>query len=338
MKWVTLTNSLELPNAWDLIATDNIFLKKSFLSHLQEVNPCQQSYSYLEDNGSLKAIYVDYRLKLDIFTYSFMHLKMPIRIMGIPCSVSRPGFVILSGFESQVMSHFHAKKGAKLILNSDVELPERSGVTLPTCKLSIKYSNLNDFLQAMRSPYRYRLNKAAKKWAGVTVECLPMQKFDHELYELYEQVQQKSDAKLEKLSLDFFSRLPLPAKLLKASFQGKLLGFVVVIENQQELFFLFTGFDYSLQVEFDIYLNLLLEIVKYGAEGGFKVIDLGQTAEETKMKLGARLFPKSMYLSHSNPLLQTLANNFINIFSYKPPNFDFHVFKEKNYSIPYKKD
>lgn len=327
MKWVTLSESLELPDPWDRTAGDNIFLKRAFLNHLEEVNPCRQSYSYLDDNGSLKAIYVDYSLRLDIFTYSFMSLKLPVRIMGIPCSVSKPGFVVLPGFESNLLSHFQTQKGAKLILNSDIILPGPQGVTLPTCKLPIGYSSLDDFLQSMRSPYRYRWKKAQKKWIGVEVAHLPLHKFDEELYRLYEQVYQESKAKLEKLSLKFFSGLPLPARLIRASFLGKSLGFAIVIENERELIFLFTGFDHGLQAKFDTYLNLLLEIVKHGVEGGFSIIDLGQTAEETKLKLGARLHPKSMYLSHSNPVINSLAGSLVNLFSYKPPELDFHVLK-----------
>jgi hypothetical protein len=327
MKWITLNESRKLPNSWDLMTGDNIFLKKNFLIHLEKVNPCRQMYSYLADGDSLKAIYVDYSLNLDIFTYSFLNLKLPVRIMGIPCSVSTPGFIVLPGFEPQLVSHFQAKKGAKLILNSDVILPVPQGSTLPTCELSINWTSLNDYLQAMRSHYRYRLNKGLKIWQSVLTEYLPLQKFDHQMYTLYEQVYEQSNAKLEKLSPEFFSQLPLPGKLIKASFQSRLLGFAIVIENRSELIFLFTGFDYRFQQEFDTYLNLLLEIVNYGVEKGFKTIDLGQTTEETKMRLGACLKYKSMYLSHSNPVLHTLSHKLINFLSYKPPDFNFQVFK-----------
>ena len=327
MNWVTVSTSMELPEDWDGIAGDNIFLRRSFLSHLERVNPCGQRYGYLMEGGSIKVICVDYDLKLDIFTYSFLSLKLPVRIMGIPCSVSKPGFAVLPGFEASLAERFQTLKGAKLILNSNTKLPGAEGVTLPTCKLPLSWGSMEDFLGSMRSPYRYRLKKALKKWAGVEVEYLDPAEFDQDLYRMYEQVYEKSEAKLEKLSPEFFSRLPLPAKLIQASAQGRALGFAAVVENGPELIFLFTGFDYSLQARYDTYLNLLLEIVKYGLERGFSRIELGQTAEETKLKLGAALHPKSMYLFHSNPLINKLAGRLAGVLSYRPPNFDFHVFK-----------
>ncbi len=327
MNWVTVSSSAELPENWDGMAGDNIFLRRSFLSHLERVNPCGQRYSYLMDSNSIKAICVDYSLKLDIFTYSFLSLKLPVRIMGIPCSVSKPGFAVLPGFEASMIQHFQALKGAKLILNSDLNLPGAHGVTLPTCKLPLSWASVEDFLGSMRSGYRYRLKKALKKWARVEVEYLSPAEFDQDLYRMYEQVYQKSAAKLEKLSQGFFSQLPLPAKLIRASVQGRALGFAVVVENGPELIFLFTGFDYSLQAGYDTYLNLLLEIIKYGLERGFSRIELGQTAEETKLKLGAALHAKSMYIYHSNPLINKLAFRLAGLLSYKPPCFDFHVFK-----------
>ncbi len=327
MNWVTLSSSEDLPEAWDGMAGDNIFLRRSFLSHLDRVNPCLQRYSYLLEGSSIKVICVHYSLKLDIFTYSFLSLKLPVRIMGIPCSVSKPGFAVLPGFEASLVEHFQALKGAKLILNSDIRLPGAQGVTLPTCKLPLSWGSLEDFLGSMRSPYRYRLKKALKKWAGVEAAHLAPAEFTHDLYQMYEQVYEKSEAKLEKLTPDFFAELPLPAKLIRASAQGRALGFAAVVENGAELIFLFTGFDYSLQARYDTYLNLLLEIVKYGLERGFSRIELGQTAEETKLKLGAALHPKSMYLYHSNPLINKLAGRLAGLLSYKPPSFDFHVFK-----------
>ena len=329
MKWVTLKNAAALPADWDANASTNIFLKKAFLYHLEVTNPCHQSYNLLFDKDVLCGGYVDYINKLDIFTYSVLHLKTPVRIMGIPCSVSKQGFVFTAGYEQEAMRHFQSKPGAKLILNSEFPVGISVGETLPTCRLEIRWPTFSLYLQSLRSHYRYRLQKAQAKWVGVNVEMIEPQHFTEEMFSMYEKVYEKSPFKLEKLSLDFFVQLPLPAKVIIARYQKKLLGFAIVIENKSELIFLFTGFDYSTNAHFDTYLNLLMTILRFGIEGSFEMIDFGQTAEETKLKLGCTLVRKYLALHHSQPLLNKVANKLVGTLSYKALLDHYRVFKKE---------
>jgi len=327
MNWLVLQNGQELPQEWDGLAGKNIFLTRSFLQHLEKVNPCQQKYNLLYNQGNLKAIYVDYSLNLDIFTYSFLKLKIPVRIMGIPCSVSKQGFAISADYEGNLIKHFHSQTGAKLILNSTSELPSSQGQTLPSCELVISWRSFNQYLQSLRSNYRYRIKKILKKWSQVQVEFIEPAQFNYKLYQLYENVFENSQVKLEKLNRQFFQKMPLPSLIIQASYRQERLGFVQLVQNGQELIFLFTGFNYQLNNKFAIYLNLLLEIVRYGINNKFKVIDFGQTAEESKLKLGCKLKPKNMYISHSNFFLNKLINKYSHLLSYQTPNHNFKVFK-----------
>ncbi|MGI6224975.1 MAG: GNAT family N-acetyltransferase [Peptococcales bacterium] len=327
MKWSTVNFAEKLPCQWDELAGENIFLKQCFLKHLEKVNPCLQTYNFLKVDNQFQAIYVDYSLKLDIFTYSFFSLKIPVRIMGIPCSVSKQGFSVLRGFESELWEHFRAKSGAKLILNSSISLPVKGGDTLPTCKLTIQWSSFGEYLESLRSSYRYRIKKAQEKWQNVQVNFIKPDAFDKSLYELYEEVFNNSQAKLEKLNLDFFREISLPSVIIKARVEEETLGFVQLVTNGPELIFLFTGFNHQLNRKFDVYLNLLLEIIQFAIENKFTTLDLGQTSEETKLKLGSQLVRKTMYVSHSTLLLDKLVNKYIKFFSYQVPEYQFHVFK-----------
>ena len=129
------------------------------------------------------------------------------------------------------------------------------------------------------------------------------------------------------MNFEFFQQQPLPSIIIIATHKEQKLGFAQVVDNGRELIFLFIGFSHKLNSTFDIYLNLLLEIIDFAIDNRFKTIDLGQTAEETKLKLGSELFTKGMYISHSNFLLDKLANQYINLFSYQIPIYDFRVFK-----------
>jgi len=328
MKWFTFVSVENIPDQWDDLAGENIFLKKCFLKHLEKVNPCGQTYNLLVQGGIPQAIYVDYRLRLNIFTFSVFTWKMPVRIMGIPCSVSKQGFSVRRGFEKPLLDHFWRKEGARLILNSMIDLPANRGETLPACLMEINWTSWKQYLESLRSPYRYRIKKARQKWQQVEVELVASQEFDLKCYRLYEEVFNRSEAKLEKLNLEFFKDLPLPSVLLKAKFKGQLLGFVQLVHNGPELIFLFIGFDHKLNRTFDIYFNILLEIVAFAIQKGYKIIDLGQTAEETKLKLGSKLLRKGMHLSHSWDILDKFANKHLDLFSYKVPRYNFHVFKD----------
>lgn len=318
----------QLPDYWDDIAGDNIFLRKEYLEALEKANPCNQTYTifYCPEPDS---ILVTYRLKLDIFTYSFISLKLPVTISGIPCSVSRCGYVAGKKTGMQLFEYLRNLKGAKLVLNSEDDFKVNSfakGLTLPSCRMEIRWNSFEEYLSEMRSHYRYRINKAIYKFSGISQVTLHDKSlFDNRLYGLYTEVYEKSEYKLEKLSKDFFREFP--SKIIAFYLGADPVAFVQLAENSEELVFLFGGMDYSFNSKHDIYTNMLLAIVKYGIDGGFKTIEMGQTAEDTKMKLGGRPYTKYMYVNHSNVLINTLVNKAIGFLSYKQKDLTFNVFK-----------
>jgi len=324
-----------LPSEWDHLAGDNIFLKKDLLIKLEELNPCHQKY-YVLCSPEPDSIVLTYRLNLNIFTYGFAAWKMPVTIIGVPCSVSKKGYHLGEKTKEQVFPFLNTLKGPIIILNGDAMTPSNGfamGNTLPTCRLDIRWKTMDAYLLSMRCHYRYRLHKAMKKWQGVQrVELSDQKLFDEAMYELYLQVYDRSHYKLEKLSIDFFREFP--SRIIRYEVAGKLLAFIQLMENKEELIFLFGGFDYGLNFQYDIYLNILLEIVKRGIEGGYKTIDMGQTAEDTKMKLGCTRISKTMAFHHSNKMLNYIIGKCANFLSYHEKDLKFNVFKETNDENP----
>lgn len=318
-------NANDLPTVWDEITKDNHFMKREILKKLEVLNPCRQQYHL---NEAKKIAIVSYELNLDLFTFSrYLSFKVPIKIIGIPLSVSSCGYVI--GNQENMKDfyqHIKTLKGLYLILNSKDEWKLARGNTLSNYKIKIRWSKLDDYVDSMRSHYRYRLKKAIKKFTHVKMEVLEDNSlFDKDLYGLYEEVYNRSNEKLEKLSIDFFRSFP--SKIIKFTVNKEAIAFVQLVEHNQELTFLFGGFKHQLNATYDLYINMLLEIIRYGIEKGFQSIDLGQTAEETKSKLGAEKHPRYMYLHHSNFLINFVFNRLINRFSYKDYGVDHHVFK-----------
>ena len=324
---VSFTTAANLPDEWDVLAGENIFLRKRSLLTLEATNPCEQRY-YLFSQAKPDSLLVTYRLKLDILTYSFLSLKLPVTIVGIPCSVSKPGYHLGKATKGAVWQVVEDISGAKLVLNADDDLAIPGliqGTTLPTCKLAVRWTSFSEYLAAMRSHYRYRLKKALARWQEVQVQELANTgDFDEEMYQLYLQVYQKSEFKLEQLGIEFFRTFP--ARIIKFSHQGRTLAFVQLLENGDELIFVLGGFDYTLNLQYDIYLNILLEIVRRGIDGRFRTIDLGQTAEDTKLKLGSLQHRKYMYFGHANPMVNFFVSRYPELLSYREKDLQFNVF------------
>ena len=72
---------------------------------------------------------------------------------------------------------------------------------------------------------------------------------------------------------------------------------------------------------------MLLKIVEVGIERGVKTIEFGQTAEETKLKIGCVEKKKYLYIHHSNKTINKLIKALVPAFSYKPYSKEHKVFK-----------
>ena len=314
-----------LPEMWDDLAGDNPFLKRDALQSLEQLNPCSQSYHLNQEN---KIALVSYKFKIDLLTFSkYLSFKIPVNIIGIPMSVSKCGYSICGqSNKADISKYVRSLKGFYLILNSDDELNFAKGSTLPTCKIAIVWDSFDDYLQSMRSHYRHRVKKALRRFSNIQVEALQENKlFDENMYSLYLNVYEKSSEKLEKMPMRFFKNYP--SKIFTFKDNSEVIGFIQLVENGDELIFLFGGFKHRLNLKYDLYMNMLLLIVRYGIENGYRRIDLGQTAEETKLKLGALQRPKSMYLHHSNPVFSILFGKLAGRFSYKHYKVTHTVFK-----------
>ncbi len=321
------SSSSQLPEEWDKVAGANIALCRENLKLLEEVNPCGQEYFVFSDD-SIYAILVKYTLKINIFCYSSLRLYLPISIIGIPCSVAAPGYSLVGECRADVREYVRSLKGAKVILNAAEDLcclGFTKGNTLPSCVMDIKWSSFDEYLLGLRSHYRYRFKKALKKTEGISAELLSGE-FDQRLYNLYEQVYERSAYKLEKLSIDFFRKAKADIAVFVES--GKPIAFVQYRVVDSKMLFLFGGLEYSQNQKYNLYQNMLLFLVKAAIEAGCTSLDLGQTAEEIKCKLGASLKEKQLYVHHSNRLINWLVTRFIGVLSYSNKDIELKVFKD----------
>ncbi|HEY6913199.1 MAG TPA: GNAT family N-acetyltransferase, partial [Paludibacter sp.] len=306
-KRIEITNGL--PQVWDKMAK-SYFQKKKFLAHAEKYNPCEQRYYMCLEDGEAVAAAIVYSLRLDILT--FLKVKSPLKmnIMGIPCSVSSPGIFGKKAFVEALKTYiYQQEKGFLLVLNL-TEKPKgiayASGHTLPTIVLSNKYADWNDYAASLRTGYRRRLKQINKENPDLRFEKKTCSAFTREMYNQYLEVYERSNGKLEKLTFDFFRNLP-PEFILTVCYENEhVIGWNLAINHGNMYYFFLGGIDYSRNRIHNTYLRLLSGLIHDGIDQNADFIELGQTAEIAKMRMGGK--PETLYMEahHSNGLINKL--------------------------------
>ena len=257
-----------------------------------------------------------------------------MNIVGIPCSVSSSGIFGSKEHKEQLKNFILSNvNGFVLFLNLDEKpLLEKNatGKTLPNILLKNTFKSWEEYRVHLRSDYRRRLQKITRIGSGTELVKTDCSVFDEEMYRQYLQVYSKSTAKLEKLSFSFFKNLPPEFHLVACRKNGQTIGWNILLQSDRSLFFFLGGIDYQHNSENQTYLKLLTNIVVEGIAQGVEFIDLGQTAEIPKMRLGGQPQAKYMEARHSNFLFHRLLKFSKKSLEYKTPISNHHVMKEIN--------
>lgn len=333
MEFKCLREAIHLPPEWDELA-DNYFQQTEFLSHTEKYNPCQQRYYLCAEEGKLISAAVVYSLRLDIFT--FLKVKSPLKmhIVGIPCSVSSQGiFGSKLSMEALINHIYEVEKGFVLILNlKDMPLTgsSTSGKTLPTVVLSNHFADWQDYTNSLRSSYRRRIKKINQPEDGLRFEKKHCSEFTETMYQQYIEVYKRSSGKLEKLSCDFFKHLPADFTLTVCYKNREVIGWNIALADRNIYYFFLGGIDYKLNKTYHTYLRLLSTIIRDGIEIKSDFIELGQTAEIPKMRMGGKPNPLYMQAHHSNYFFNKLVKLSGTLLEYKRKLDNSHPLKEQN--------
>lgn len=324
-----IEKAADLPEEWDVLCNNNIYMSRSFLDFMEKVNYCNQSYHLFYKNNKLYSCFMMFERRFNLFIFTKYKINVPMKFIYLPLSVSHPS-IIWNQDKTEVNKVLNKMKGIKILINIDKEELDgfAKGHYLPICVLENRWDSWDDYLGSMRASYRRRIKLALKKGKAIEYELLDNNKdFKDEWYELYEQVFNHSEYSLEKLTADFFRNDISKTILLKI--KNKVEAFVQLIEdrNNDMLIFEFCGYNYDIAHEYDIYYNMLATISKYAIDNKFKYVQFGQTAYDAKMKFGAKMFYNYYLLSHSNRLINKLIKKYNSFLQYKVVDYNFNVFK-----------
>ncbi len=290
------------------------------LSLLEEINPCNQLYELAED-----CLIISYELKVDLFNFNnIMPLKAKAQIIGLPISMSQRGYC---GNLNKVIEIIKKRKGLKIILNADTEII-KGARTLSTFVLENNFETFDDYQNMLRSSYRRRIKKAMSKRNNLIIRKILNSDFNENYYNLYLDIIKRTDNPLETLPIEFFREYETEIYEFVDRGTQNVVGFIQLKEFGGRLCFLFGGFKKNNIEKYDIYYNMLLKIIEAGIEKKVKIIEFGQTAEESKLKIGCKEVNKYIYVHHSNFILNFIIQKVLPVMSYKPYSTIHHVFKE----------
>jgi len=326
-----ISGALDLPESWDGAAAD-YFQTREFLNHTEIYNPCNQRYYLLRREGIFETGVVVYTLKPDLLTYLNIHSPFRMNIAGIPCSVSACGIIGNIDYLHQLIGFIKIReKGMLLFLNLPSGIVDEnmiSGRTLPTIILTNHFRSWEDYLLTMRADYRRRVRKLSFPFSEINKKQIACSAFDSQMYDQYLGVLKHSKGKLETLSLEFFRNLPSNFSLTAFYSTEKLIGWYVSSTFNEKFYFFMGGVDYSRNRKYNTYFNILLSVVKEGIEKRASIIDLGQTAEIPKLRLGGKQVEKVMLGYHSNLVMRKLMKAAKNLLEYSTLLQEPNTFKE----------
>ena len=186
---------------------------------------------------------------------------------------------------------------------------------LPGCRLELRWRDFDEYLGALRHPYRHRIMKHARKLDPEEVTAELVTEFGHlapDLQRLWQNVYDRAaEYRRERLTEAFFRNMdqtlgPRSAVLLLK--QGERpVAFALLLFEEQAVLWLFCGLDYSCNERYSLYFNLLSEIVRLGLARDARAVDLGITTLTAKKAMGGRVVPLHIYMKHTQPVWNWLA-------------------------------
>jgi hypothetical protein len=264
-------------------------------------------------------------------------LRLPVLFCGLPVSCGQPCLKITTNaqFEQacaavvEVMERVAATTSTQLLCfkEFDPDSIERMDFVLscgyfrtssmPSCSISLMWDSFSSYLADMRSSYRRQVRSSlrARSDAGLQVHRLEKNAADSEtIFALYRQTILRAQQRLETLNPEFFRLLTISlsqeAEVILIEHDGRPLAMALMLFTGNVATFLFAGLEERRQPQWQLYQNLLVEVVAASIEAGARRLELGQTSYAMKSRLGAEESPRYLYLRYRSLLKHSLLRGF----------------------------
>lgn len=187
--------------------------------------------------------------------------------------------------------------------------------------------SFDDYMDDISSKYKVRARKAFKSLDGIEKKELSAEELtalQGRLFELYKKVVDGQDFNMVSLTEPYMQQLKVQLgdlyKVYCYYLNGEMIGFFTTISNYDELEAHFLGFDPAFNREYQLYHNMLFDILKLGIEQRVKRIIYARTAMEIKSTLGAEAHEMYCYIRATNRLTNKILPSIVD---YLKPSSDW---------------
>jgi predicted N-acyltransferase len=251
-------------------------------------------------------------------------LRFTLALCGLPVSLGQRSLIIRAGADGArtvaaldtLLRHVAMQARTPLMGYGEFALQDMAQLetlegrgyhrvqNLPLHTFPPRFRDFEEYVRAIRAPYRYGIRQSQKKLrhAGVTIDRLedPEQIaswYTEEVHQLYLAVVARAQYQFEVLTATFFRDLAraFPGELTVAAAHtasGQVIGFLYSLLSQARFHSLYIGMDYGWNTACDLYFNLMYADLDYALRHGAQRIDLSQTADTFKVRLGCQQEPR----------------------------------------------
>jgi hypothetical protein len=193
--------------------------------------------------------------------------------------------------------------------------------------------NVEEYIQTFSKKYRNRAKSILRKGNDVIQKQLSLEElrqYEQKIFSLYENIYNRAKFKLLKLPNNYFTEVK---KLYPDIFSVKgfflkdeLVAFAssfLLPNNILEVHYI--GLDYHLNLEFELYQNILYSMLAEAFENKIYTVNLGRTAAEIKTTIGAKPHDLLCYIKPQNGISKLILKPFISFLQPSPwvPRYPF---------------
>ena len=273
---------------------------------------------------------------------SFMFFDL--LLCGLPVSVGQSQLSILPEADSEkiislideILIRLSSKENSRFIVFKEFNVLEQNrmqgllqlgyleGDSLPLYEFNYQFSTFSEYLNMLKSHYRYDIKRSIKKIKKGGIEVVRLTNpediqaiYTRDVHKLYEDVVAHSENKLEILPMDFFHELAqqfsndLSFTILYK--EERIVAFNFALSAPYTYHFLFCGLDYSINNAYDLYFNLMYADLDNGLKHGVTSIKLGQTADTFKARLGSKIEPLLIYIKAVSLISKVILRLFFSL-------------------------
>lgn len=197
------------------------------------------------------------------------------------------------------------------------------------------WRSFDDYMHSLHSKYRVRARRALKAASHVTRKELTTEEtlsLNGTLYQLYKCTATHAEFNLIDLHEDYFYQLKKnlgdQCHIYTYCIDSTVVAFYTILEDGDEAEAHFLGIDEDENKKYQLYLNILFDIIKSNIEMHKSQTRFSRTALEIKSSVGARPYPLVCYIKHRKVINNTFVPYLLDFLNQNPTWVQRHPFKE----------